>query len=319
MLKSLIDEPAYRNAPRGFASREQLGLRYRLREASQRIPFVPARRLNLVFNFAEALWYLSGRDDLDFIGYYAPSIRKYSADGTRLTGTAYGRALFGGNGRPVQWPTLVRQLREDPDSKRCVLQIFDADELAIAGNPDVSCTLGLQFMLREGALHGVGFMRANDAYRGMTSDVFSFTLIQEMFARELGAELGSYTHLVGSVHLYDPDYQRAREVLADPAVHETVLPRFPEMPVGDNWPWVRQVLEYEEALRQNRIRLEPDTEVLGLPEYWAQVLLMFEVYRRVRRQEQVDGELMAALSPLYRALVEQKWPQTVSSGTPVGS
>ncbi|MGO1057211.1 thymidylate synthase [Crossiella sp. CA198] len=319
VLRSLIDEPEYRNSPRGFDSREQLGLSYRLREASQRIPLVPARRLNLVFNFAEALWYLSGRDDLDFIAYYAPSIRKYSADGVRLTGTAYGRALFGGGGGPVQWPTLVRQLREDPDSKRCVLQIFAADELAIAGNPDVSCTLGLQFMLREGALHGVGFMRANDAYRGMTSDVFSFTLIQEMLARELGAKLGSYTHLVGSVHLYDPDYQRAREVLADPAVQHTGLPRFPEMPEGDNWPWVKQVLEYEEALRQNRIRLEPDTSGLGVPEYWAQVLLMFEVYRRVRRSEPVDGELMAALSPLYRALVQQKWPQTASSATPVGS
>src|SRR5918994_261824 len=71
-LRSLMTGPVYRNAPRGFPSVERLGVRYRVRDASQRIPMVPARRLNIVFNFAEALWYLSGRDDLDFIAYYAP-------------------------------------------------------------------------------------------------------------------------------------------------------------------------------------------------------------------------------------------------------
>jgi thymidylate synthase len=316
-LRSLIDKPGYRNSPRGFPSREHLGVHYRLRDASQRIPLVPSRRLNIVFNFAEALWYLSGRDDLDFIAYYAPSIRKYSADGRRLTGTAYGRALFGGDGRPNQWRTLVEQLREDPDSKRAMLQIFRAEELAIAGNPDVSCTLGLQFMLREEALHCVGFMRANDAYRGMVSDVFSFTLIQEMLACELGVRLGSYVHSVGSMHVYDSDYDRACEVLADTAAWDVGIPRFPAMPDGDNWPHVRVVLEYEEALRQNRHRLDLGADSLGLPEYWAQVLLVFEVYRRLRHGEQVDGELMARLSPLYRWLVEHKWPHTVPSAAPV--
>lgn len=191
VLRGLIDEPDYRNSLRGFSSRERIGVHYRLRAADQRIPFVPARKLNIVFNFAESLWYLSGRDDLDFIAYYAPSIRKYSADGIRLTGTAYGRAFFGDDERPNQWKSVVAQLRDDADSKRAVLQIFRGEELAVPGNPDVSCTLGLQFMLRGDALHGVGFMRANDAYRGMSSDVFSFTLIQEMLARELGVRVGS--------------------------------------------------------------------------------------------------------------------------------
>ena len=45
------------------------------------MPLVPVRRLNIVFNFAAALWYVSGRDNLDFIAYYAPSMRRYSADG----------------------------------------------------------------------------------------------------------------------------------------------------------------------------------------------------------------------------------------------
>ncbi len=309
MLRWLIEEPAYRNAPRGYASREQLGVSFRIARADQRVPFVPARRLNIVFNFAEALWYLAGRDDLDFIAYYAPSIRKYSADGHRLTGTAYGRALFGAaEGRPDQWPAVVETLREDPDSKRAVIQIFRGEELQVSGNPDVSCTLGLQFLLREGALHAVGFMRANDVYRGMSSDVFSFTFLQEMLARELGVPVGSYVHQVGSLHLYDPDHSRALEVLADPAADEPSAWSFPLMPEGDNWPWVREVLAVEEQLRLGRHTLGATPSSYGLPDYWTQVLVLFEVHRRIRSKEPVGEAQLSLLSPLYRRLVEERWP-----------
>ncbi|MEU8962826.1 thymidylate synthase [Streptomyces sp. NPDC048491] len=309
MLRWMIEEPAFRNAPRGYASREQIGVRFRIARADQRVPFVPARRLNIVFNFAEALWYLAGRDDLDFIAYYAPSIRKYSADGHRLTGTAYGRALFGAaEGRPDQWPAVVDTLREDQDSKRAVIQIFRGEELQVADNPDVSCTLGLQFLLREGALHAVGFMRANDVYRGMSSDVFSFTFLQEMLARELGVPLGSYVHQVGSLHLYDPDHPRALDVLADPAAEQPSAWSFPLMPEGDNWPYVREVLAVEEQLRLGRHTLGATPASYGLPHYWTQVLVLFEVHRRIRSKESVGEEQLSSLSPLYRHLVEERWP-----------
>lgn len=55
---------------------------------------MPSRKTNIVFNFAEALWYLSGKNDLDFIEYYASNMRKYSMDGKCLTGTAYGKKYF---------------------------------------------------------------------------------------------------------------------------------------------------------------------------------------------------------------------------------
>jgi len=318
VLRTLVDEPSYRNAPRGFPSSERIGVQYRLRDASQRVPLVPARRLNIAFNFAEVLWYLSGRDDLDFIAYYAPGMRKYSADGMRLTGTAYGRAIFGGDGRPDQWRTVVEQLRDDPDSKRAVVEIFRAEELTVPGNPDVSCTLGLQFLRRDGALHAVAFMRANDAYRGMSSDVFSFTLLQELLARQLGLRLGEYVHSVGSMHLYHSDDLRAREVLADPAASAAPAMRFPALPDGDNRPYVAEVLLMEEQLRRNRHRLGPDVDALGLPDYWTQVLLLLDLYRSHRHGVAVDGRSAAALSPLYRWLVGRWRPDLLAHPLTLG-
>ncbi|MET5020212.1 thymidylate synthase, partial [Burkholderia pseudomallei] len=78
--------------------------------------------------------------------------------------------------------------RDDAESKRGVLQIFSADEELYRRNIEVSCTLGLQLLLREGRLHLVAFMRANDAYLGLLNDVVSCTFLPEYLASRLGCE-----------------------------------------------------------------------------------------------------------------------------------
>ncbi|WP_019854012.1 thymidylate synthase [Actinopolyspora mortivallis] len=313
-LRRVFLEPTFRNAPRGFASRERLAEQFGLRDPRQRVPFVPARRTNIVFNLAEALWYLSGRDDLEFIGYYAPGIRRYSMDGYSLTGTAYGARILGTGAGPSQWSTVTEQLREDPDTKRAVLQIFGSEELRVADNIDVACTLGLQFLLRDGALHAVSYMRANDAYRGLVSDLFSFTFLQEFMATELGVRPGSYTHTVGSLHVYASDEDSVRAVLADPAGEADPPFLLPAMPARNNWEVLGEVLEIEEALRTNRHRLDSGLTNSGMPEYWAQVLGVFEVYRRLVHDEPVTVELLHALDPSYVRLLGWRWGDRVPAG-----
>ena len=58
-LDLTFDEPEYRNAPRGFSSSERLGVSFTITDAVQRHVALPARRANLIFSFAEALWYLA--------------------------------------------------------------------------------------------------------------------------------------------------------------------------------------------------------------------------------------------------------------------
>ena len=306
-LRLVFEKPTYFNAPRGQHSRERLAAQFQLRDPSQRMAFIPRRRTNIVFNFAEALWYLAGRDDLDFIGYYAPNMSCYSMDGHHLTGTAYGPKIFSRAHRNCQYSTVIDLLVNDPDSKRAVVQIFDAGELLVQGNIDVSCTLGLQFFLREGALHAQAYMRANDAYRGMVSDVFSFTLLQEFLASELGAELGTYTHVAGSLHIYQNDDVRVEAVLSDPAGSGPAPYRLPAMPSGDNRSAVTSLLEIEEKLRHNRLRLPVDPDLLDLPPYWAQIAMLFEIYRQTRQGEPLNTDLLAVLEPAYRFFVDHRW------------
>jgi thymidylate synthase len=304
----------YETVARGNAAREVLNVSFTVRDPLTRSPYLAARRANIVFNHAEALWYLSGRDDLAMIAHYAPSLRKFSADGLRLAGTAYGPRLFGpGPNGGSHFDQVIALLRADPGTKRAALVIMRPGELADPANPDVACTLAIQLMLRGGALHMAAYMRASDALTGLLCDVFSFTFIQEHAARLLGARLGSYTHHAGSMHVNVPDLPRARAIVAE--ARQAAPPRFPAaaMPAGRAAD-LAAVLEWEQALRLNQRTAVPGTrELVALHPYWRQVVTLFEAHRQITRHpgRLVDPAVLSALHPGYRWLLARRWPASI--------
>ncbi|MFE6945995.1 thymidylate synthase [Streptomyces chartreusis] len=305
---------------RGNEAREVIGVGFRLTDPRQRLPYLAERKANPVFQFAEALWYLAGRRDLEMIGYYAPSMRASSADGIRLGGSAYGHTLFSpaGSTKQSQFDQVVELLLNEPDSKRGYLPVFKAKELADRCNPDVACLAGLHLLPRGGQLHMVCNMRANDLDCGLLSDVFSFTMIQEYAAIQLGLELGTYTHFIGSAHVNDRNAERVKRVLEE-ADARPVAPAFsfPAMPESTEGATIAHVLQHEEALRTNQVRYNAEhIRSLGLDPYWEQVVMLFELYRQIKHCQTVavDPSLMAALDPGLRWLMERKWAACATAG-----
>lgn len=129
-----------------------------------------------------------------------------------MGGSAYGAPMFNPATADGTSPfaRVLQLLRTEQDSKRGLLPIFTADELAVADNPDMSCVVALHLLVRDGRVHMVCYMRANDCDRGVLSDTFSFTVIQEFAAVQLGLELGTYTHHIGSAHVGERDVPRIR-------------------------------------------------------------------------------------------------------------
>ncbi|MGW5877784.1 thymidylate synthase [Nocardiopsis terrae] len=312
VLHATTTSAEYDTSSRGNDSAELTNVSFRITDPRDRLPFLKRRPVNIVYNIAEALWYAAGRDDLDMIGYYAPGMGNYSADGKALTGTAYGTKLFAPDGQGVrQWDRVLDLLRADPDTKRAVLGIYRPEELAVENNPDVSCTVAAQFLLREGQLHLTCYMRGNDAYMGMVSDVFAFTFLQEMAACQLGVELGHYTHHVASMHVNTRDAKNVRRLLNEANQEGYVRPAFtpPVMPTADVTLVLDTVLKHEELLRANQVQHTPDSvAATSLPEYWRQVLLLFEAYRQIKYTDHaVSAELLDVLDPGYQWLVRHRW------------
>jgi thymidylate synthase len=159
----------------------------------------------------ELCWYLAGANDVEFIAYYIRAYREY-AEGDVIFG-GYGPRLFGYRGLN-QVANVIHLLRRNPDSRRAVIQLYDAGDIA-EEHKDIPCTCTLQFMIRRQALHMITNMRSNDAFLGLPHDIFSFTMFQEIMARDLAVELGTYKHCVGSLHLYDCDREIAQQFLND--------------------------------------------------------------------------------------------------------
>lgn len=245
-------------------NRELLGVALELDNPRARISRSYLRG-RLFSALGELNWYLAGSSREPFISTYLGSA---AYDGAKRRGRlvgAYGPRLRGRR-HNAQIANIIRLLKERPDTRQAVIQLFDRRDLH-RGVADLPCTCTIQFLLRNGKLSAVTYMRSNDAYRGLPHDVYCFTMLQEIVARSVGAELGNYQHVIGSLHLYDRDAPRAQQYL-DEGVHPEREQMRP-MPPGDPWPEISEMLRWERRSRKGFASLE---ETIKLPEtYWGDI------------------------------------------------
>ncbi|MEU7802625.1 thymidylate synthase [Micromonospora arborensis] len=318
VLREIATNHSYTTAGRGKDALEIINTSFTITDPVDRMPYIAARKANVVFNHAEALWYLTGRDDVDMISYYVPQMAKLSRDGARLTGTAYGPRLFR-PGQPdahSQFQRVERLLCDDPDTKRAAMVIMRPEELADPANPDVACTLGLQFLLRNRRLHMTAYMRGNDVVTGLLGDTFAFTFIQEFTARRLGVGVGTYAHHVGSMHVNKLHMAMVDQMLIEGT---TSARKFPvELMPNTSWEDIREVAAWEELLRNDRDQLTPSRlAAVRVAPYWRRVLALFEFYRQVVHNpgKSVHRDILDELHPGHWWLVANRWPERVPALT----
>lgn len=171
------------------------------------------RKMPMRYAVGELLWYLSGNNKLSAIKKFTKAWDRMSDDGEHVNSN-YGYCLmhkFGFN----QIEQALIQLRDNPNSRQVVLHIKEARDLIANPTKDLNCTVCLQLFIREGKLYMTTYMRSNDLWMGFPYDVFQFTCLQILLAMELDVELGTYTHVAGSLHLYERDYAKGEANLVD--------------------------------------------------------------------------------------------------------
>jgi len=207
-------------SPRGYETRELLGVQVRVDDMTKNILVHPARNLSYRFMIAEWLWIAGGRDDVASIAKYNKHIAQFSDDGIKFAG-AYGPRIV------PQIPWTLEQLQK-PGSRQAVVQVWTPTP---APSMDVPCTLSWQLLARDGALHAVVTMRSSDVWLGLPYDFMNFSQMTSSIAGKLGLELGSMTFNLGSSHLYLRGKEKAAEVLEAQSALECVssppLPGWP--------------------------------------------------------------------------------------------
>ncbi len=248
----------------------------------------------------ELCWYLAGNNKVDFISYYITEYKKYTEDDVIYGG--YGPRFFNWKGLN-QVQNIIDLLKQNCNSRKAVIQLFDSQDLT-EEHLDVPCTCVLQFLIRNDTLQLVTYMRSNDVIVGLPHDIFCFTMLQEIIARSLDIELGTYKHVVGSLHIYDINKDVAQQYIGE-GFQSTRIP-MPPMPSGDPWPAIQLLLKAEATIRQGNPFDKCD--LTKLDSYWADLVILLLVYRHSKYNNITNiKEFCAGLSSsTYRSFIDNK-------------
>ena len=144
---------------------------------------------------------LAGRNDVNFVSQFNSHIATFSDDGKQFHG-AYGhrwRNWF----HTDQLKEVVKTLLYDPNSRRCVLQMWDCDfDLGREGK-DFPCNTHIYFDPEPNKLNMTVCNRSNDIIWGLYGANFvHMSFLHEFVSRSVGMEMGEMYTLSNNFHYY---------------------------------------------------------------------------------------------------------------------
>ncbi|MDO6967028.1 thymidylate synthase [Rhizobium alvei] len=281
--------------------REELGVTFRMTKPRARISRSQDRGKPFSA-LGELLWYLGGLNTLEFIKEYIPDYAEDAEEG--ILAGAYGPRIHSMRGSINQLENVTTLLKANSTSKRAVIQLYDAADIAVH-HKEIPCTTALQFIARDGRLHMSTTMRSNDAYKGLPHDVFCFTMLQEMMATRLGLDLGEYIHFASSMHVYDGSIEAMKQYVREG--HQKTV-QMPEMPPGDAFSITDILLRAEGEIRAGKKISAAD---FSSEHYWADIIRLLQVFWATKRRNAPGFEDLTELKAefqddVYRAYLDRR-------------
>jgi thymidylate synthase len=174
------------------------------------------RDVNIFFLMAEAIWIFTGKRDVEYLTQFNSRMSDYSDNG-KYFHSPYGWRLrnYGANSEMEyessnihtsqgldQVYEALQMLSKDSNSRRVVMEIWDAEYDLNVNSKDLPCNDLVFLKLRGGKLFTTISNRSNDLHWGLTTNLYQFSFLSEMISLILGVELGQQTHNSDSLHIY---------------------------------------------------------------------------------------------------------------------
>jgi thymidylate synthase len=106
---------------------------------------------------------------------------------------------------------VVRQLKEDPDSRRIIVSAWNVGEIDKMALPPCHCLF--QFYVAEGKLSCQLYQRSCDIFLGVPFNIASYALLTHMLAQQCDLGVGEFIWTGGDCHLYTNHLEQADEQL----------------------------------------------------------------------------------------------------------
>ncbi|HUG09847.1 MAG TPA: thymidylate synthase [Opitutaceae bacterium] len=175
-------------------------------------PLLTTKKLHLRSIIHELLWFLKGETNIGYLRDNNVTIWDEWADADGNLGPVYGaqwrkwRTAEGGS--VDQIAQLIRQIRENPDSRRHIVSAWnpgEIDRMALA-----PCHALFQFFVIDGELSCQLYQRSADLFLGVPFNIASYALLTLMVAQVCDLKPGEFVHTFGDLHLYSNHLEQAR-------------------------------------------------------------------------------------------------------------
>lgn len=153
----------------------------------------------------ELQWYLSKSLNVNDIPEPVPAIWKAVATPDGRINSNYGWCIYSEeNGN--QYFNVVKELRNNPDSRRATMiynrpsmhQDYNKD-----GMSDFMCTNAVQYLVRDGKVNALVYMRSNDAVFGYKNDYAWQEYVLKQVSEAISIPVGNIYWNVASLHVYE--------------------------------------------------------------------------------------------------------------------
>jgi thymidylate synthase len=158
------------------------------------------RKWNEDYAEAEWQWYLSGDRNTAKLGELygkVPEIWKRMADNQGNVNSNYGWQWK----RNDQIGEVINILKNYRETRQACISIYDGKEID-KYTYDTPCTYAIQFTILDNKLHMCVTMRSNDLWYGFCNDQYQFSKLQELIAKEINMDMGTYYHFAHNLHIY---------------------------------------------------------------------------------------------------------------------
>lgn len=179
-------------------------------------PLLTTKKVHLRSIIHELLWFLRGDSNVKYLRENGVSIWDEWADKDGELGPVYGvqwRSWPAADGRHVdQISSVVREIRENPNSRRLIVSAWNVAELDRMALPP--CHAFFQFYVADGKLSCQLYQRSADIFLGVPFNIASYALLTLMVAQVTGYAPGEFIHTLGDAHLYNNHVEQAHLQLA---------------------------------------------------------------------------------------------------------
>jgi len=190
---------------------------------SEGFPLLTTKKMAWKQIVSELLWFLTGQTNIAFLHKHNNHIWDGDYEKSGRTdgdlGPIYGkqwRKWDGKNGRIDQIDDLVRNLKENPDSRRLMVSAWNVGELDQMVLPP--CHYGFQVWTREeSGQRYISLMwnqRSVDTFLGLPFNIASYGLLLHIIANEVNMIPDELIGNLGDTHLYLNHIEQAKEQIS---------------------------------------------------------------------------------------------------------